>query len=230
MESVALVSMALLFFLREIWMMLAHEIAHTYGWVAPGFCTELGNCESRTHLISLPAPGYWVDERREMHSIDFMNPAGGGWISKYTFDYLLEELQTNPQGSQAIVIRGTIFNNGTADLNPWYRLNSTEYTPFESKGDYTLLYIDSNGSEIARMGFNINFPKVPGAGLELDRGYFSLILPDLRDVYKIVIKNGTETLAERIVTSNPPRIQITSPNSSESFKENDLIKVNWRLF
>ena len=106
-------------------------------------------------------------------------------------------------------------------------MNSTEYTPFESKGDYTLLYIDSNGSEIARMGFNINFPKVPGAGLELDRGYFSLILPDLRDVYKIVIKNGTETLAERIVTSNPPRIQITSPNSSESFKENDLIKVNW---
>ena len=99
----------------------AHEIAHTYGWVAPGFCTELGNCESRTHLISLPAPGYWVDERREMHSIDFMNPAGGGWISKYTFDYLLEELQTNPQGSQAIVIMGTIFNNGTADLDPWYR-------------------------------------------------------------------------------------------------------------
>ena len=86
----------------------AHEIAHTWGWVARGHPLESTN--PPRHFEKMAVRGYWPSAHREMGkpdpvdqhatAFDFMHPVelapGAAWISKLTWDFLFDRLKTDP--------------------------------------------------------------------------------------------------------------------------------------
>jgi hypothetical protein len=222
------------------------EIAHTLGWVTRD--NPLNNGDG--HIDNLPSPGYWVNKRCEMgfflwsrqdpcepnHTpIDFMHPVGNPsediirWISKPTFEYLLNILKVNPgplgAGRQVIGTSGIIFPNGTGTLNPWYRFEAVPDIPLNNTGQFRILYLNKNGNKIAETGFD-NLPHL-SHGQEPNVSFLSLKIPEVNGVSKIAFQNGTQVIFERNISPNPPKVKIISPDRAETFKTNDTIKVKW---
>jgi hypothetical protein len=221
----------------------AHEIAHSMGWVPP----DNPLWAPHNHLDYMLSPGYWVNKRCEMgfflwsreNSCDpnqtpfdfmhFTNDPGvdvNRWISKPTFEYLLNFLKVRPAPEVPIVgTSGIIFPNGTGTWDPWYRFEGVPDIPLNNTGQYRILYLNNNGSKIAETGFD-SFAHL-SEGQEPNVSFLSLKIPDVQGVNKIVIQNGTQILVERIISPSPPKVKIISPNGGEAFKTNDTIKVNW---
>jgi hypothetical protein len=207
----------------------AHEIAHTYNWVTSGSPFEDTN--SSGHTPSLAAPGYWVARRQpQVNMVDFMNMAihtnkVGEWVSNSTFSYLLQKLKTDPADPEVIGVSGTLFKNGTMILDPWYRFSSTVDVALGNSGNIAILYVNSIGDTIGQTGFDISF--VGPDRTPTSSSGFVFTIPYVDGTAKIVIKNGTQTLAEKIVSSNPPQVHVTSPNGGEVFVTGETVSVTW---
>jgi hypothetical protein len=211
---------------------LAHEIAHNYGWVPSG-----NNAECRTspnHTCGLAAPGYWVSQGRPISAgtTDLMeNPTGvHRWISKETFNYLFDNLKTNPADPPIIALRAKIFKNGTTEVGSWFKFESIPDIPLNNPGDYKILYLDESGKQIAQTGFDFQFLSIAdyqNEPVEADVGIISLFIPDVNGTKKIVVNNGTELLFERTLSSYPPDIKILSPKEEESFNRNSTLNITW---
>lgn len=222
----------------------AHEIAHSMGWVPP----DNPQWDPGNHLDYYPSPGYWVNKRCEMGfflwsretpcdtnqtPLDFMHFSSSEegvnvdrWISKPTFEYLLNFLKVRPAPEVPIIgTGGIIFPNGTGTWDPWYRFVGVPDIPLNNKGQYRILYLDKNGSKITETGFD-SFAHL-SEGLEPNVSFLSLKIPDVQGVNKIVIQNGTHVLVERIISPNHPKVKIISPNGTDTFKTNDTIKIKW---
>jgi len=213
----------------------AHEIAHSFDWVTAGNPVE--DPDSESHTKSLPAPGYWVAKRLPKTyppTVDFMDSSGPvdapveevQWISEETFDYLLQQLKVDPADPKVIGISGILFKNGTMMLDPWYRFNSTLDIPLGNTGNITILYADEYGSTIDQTGFNISF--YGPHRVETDAAGFVLKIPDVEGAAKIIIRNATHTLAQRIISPNAPQISVKTPNGGEVFEAEDPINVTWQ--
>jgi len=207
----------------------AHEIAHTYNWLTSG--SPDSDPSSPVHSVGSAGLGYWVARRQPEQRLDeFMNAAiygdvVGNWISNASFSYLLQKLKADPTDPEVVGISGTLFKNGTMILDPWYRFNSTVDVPLGNSGNLTILYVNSTGSTIGQTGFDISFygpHRTP-----TDSAGFVFTIPDVEGTAKIVIKNGTQTLAEKIISPNPPEVIVTSPNGGEVFMTGENISVTW---
>jgi len=209
----------------------AHEIAHTYNWVVSGDLVEDPGSPAHTH--ELAAPGYWVAERKSMTSFaDFMNAylypqIINNWVSDATFSWLLRSLKVDRSDPDptVIVMSGTLFRNGTMMLDPWFRFNSTLDIPLSNPGNLTILFVDKYGNTIDQTGFDVSF--YGPHRVEADVGGFVLRIPDVEGTTKIVIKNGTQVLAERDISPNPPQVKVTSPNGGEIYRGGDNVTVRW---
>jgi hypothetical protein len=206
-----------------------HEIAHTYNWLtsaSPG-----SDPSNPAHSMGLAEPGYWVARREpEVNLKDFMNAAiswnrVGNWINEAAFSYLLSKFKTDPADPAVVGVSGTLFKNGTMVLDPWSRFNSTVDVELGSSGNLTILYVNSSGGTIGQTGFNISFlgPHL----IPTNSSSFVFTIPDVVGTAKILIKNGTETLAEKIVSPNAPQVQVISPNGGEVFVSGENVSVSW---
>jgi cell division septation protein DedD len=206
-----------------------HEIAHTYNWLtssSPG-----SDPNNPAHSMGLAEPGYWVARRQpEVNLKDFMNAAiswnrVGNWINEAAFSYLLSKFKTDPTDPAVVGVSGTLFKNGTMILDPWYRFNSTIDVALGNSGNLTILYVNSSGGTIGQTGFDISFfgpHQIP-----TDSANFVFTIPDVVGTAKIVIKNGTQVLAEKTISPNPPQVHVTSPIGGEVFVTGETVSVSW---
>ncbi len=238
---------------------VAHELAHTYGWVDSSSLQE--DPDHDGHIILMKAPGYWVGKRCEMgwynttsnmciaesemnltmtnfapYELMFFttgnafsakdNNTADSWVSNHTYNFLLDQLNVNPEDPTVIGVRGIIFENDTSILSPWYTFNSTLDIPLDNPGDFTIAYQNALNQTIAETGFDLDFDGFEAAG-DPDSALLSLRIPDVSGTSKIVISRENETLGEREVTVVDPVVNVTGPNGGENFATGQDITVTW---
>ena len=216
----------------------AHEIAHTMGWVTTGFAGEPG---LDNHFANVPAPGYWVAEGEEPTAIDFMHPgtdgadvtaATGRWISKSTFDFLLDQLAHNPLDPPVIALSGVVNADGTVSSGPWYAVDDFVDAPLGSSGELGARLLDADGTELGRVGFDASHSHAPlgkedvGEGT-LDFAAFTARIPDLPGTSTVQLTQGDEVIYERTRSEYAPTVSVTSPNGGESLEIGATAEVTW---
>ena len=212
-------------------MITAHEIAHNLGWVKAGH--ELEDPDHPHHLKRFHASGYWVTERREVKGNDFMyfrETHFDTWIIADSYEYLMNALiQLNQRPDpRVILLRGAI-GAGGATLDPWYQFDSLLDVQLNNPGAYSVTYLDGAGQPLGETAFDLASGELAdGGGGALDTIPFSRLIPEVPGTRKIVLKKGSQVLAERDATANSPTVRVLSPNGGERFNAGALVRVTWQ--
>ena len=129
---------------------------------------------------------------------------------------------------KVIMIRGAIGNDGTTTLDPWYHIESLLDVPLGNAGAYTVTYLDGAGQTLGQTGFDLASPEIADGGGTLDTIRFSRLIPDVPGTKTIVLKKGSQILAQRTATSSTPTVKVLSPNGGERYLPGDTVKVTWQ--
>ncbi|HVB27057.1 MAG TPA: hypothetical protein VNE21_03990, partial [Mycobacteriales bacterium] len=210
----------------------AHEVLHTYGWVDASDPLYLPPPGPPGHMGYFLSPGYWVAARTPLTmSVDLMfpNEVVNPWISSNTYAQLFRTFRLNPSDPPVINIAGTIFKDGHATLDPWYRLESTLDRELGQSGAYTLVYLDQNGVQLGATGFDVQFdnPYYDSAATTADSAPFSLRVPEVAGTARLELRQGNTVLAARDVSPNPPQVHVTSPNGGEIAAPGQPLTITW---
>lgn len=216
---------------------VAHEIAHSYGW------TE--DETTKHHLNDEPAPGFWQAERRDVAGTtrDFMhfNTNGGDvasptgrWTSKATWDFLTEELSTGPieglAANDALSLTGTVRADGTVSAGPAF-VGDGDADP-DTTGALTAELLDGNGGVVATRRFGATNELGPigtatatrDSHIVTDDAAFSLRLPAVDSARTLRIKRGTDVVLTRARSANAPVVQVATPAKVELGAD---LKITW---
>jgi hypothetical protein len=211
---------------------LAHELAHTYAWVPYGHSLDCPT--SPGHLCPTLGGGYWVAEGREIPPANDFSAHGppccadgevSSWVTRATFDYLLNRLKADPNDPATILITAHILNNGTTVNYPWSKMTGTPDIPLNNPGKFNITYLDDAEQRIAQTGFDFNSipsnPKLPFSPL------LSLRIPDIEGTNRIIISNDTTVLIDRTFSAHVPSVRILSPANETEFKYGDTVNLVW---
>jgi hypothetical protein len=128
---------------------IAHEVAHTYG-LYYGMPEEYQS----NPLYGLITSGVHVETGEWMTGYDIMGAVAYGtledtWIDSDTFAQLFTAMANDPEDPMVLLASGIINSNGTVEFpNTWYSLE-TGYPESELiPGDYSLIIVLENGTEI----------------------------------------------------------------------------------
>ena len=203
----------------------AHEIGHTFG------LDDSPDLANRS--------GYSVRHRQERFAPDFMyefaiDPV---WVGLPTFEALLEKLRVAAAevplraargDAEVIAIAGTVRDDDTAQLDPWYRVTGQPDVELGASGDYEVRYLDAAGATLATTAFDLTFEDLPdGGGEAVDETPFSLGIPEVAGTKRITLVHGGETLAQRDVSANAPDVELVAPNGGERIAPGDPMEVRW---
>jgi hypothetical protein len=224
-----------------------HEIGHTYelAYEHPAnsglVCSASGvDCG---HINNVFASGYWVSKRSERLELDFMNSFVGAtttvdrWISEGTYNVLLGKLLENPTRKVArdllspyvIGISGNLTVDEEMTLDPCYRFLGDPDILLDNPGEYRILYLDQTGATLAETGFDISFdPPAEAPQSIVEDAVFSLTIPDVTGTAKLVIRDASGILAERVVSSHSPGLDLEKPNGGELYETGESLPVEWR--
>ena len=212
----------------------AHEMAHNFGWVTNDYVPGMGS-----HLDNWPADGYWVVRNQPMDGrIDFMNSWAADssgvtttqktWIGYDTYNFLLRELAKPTSDPAVIGVRGVITRTGGASFGPWYRMEGDLDLPLDNPGAYRLRYLDGSNNFLGETGFDVSFEPPPDAGAgQTNQASFAYRIPDITGTHKIALMYNGASLAERVISSNPPTVTVTYPNGGEMLLTGEVITATW---
>lgn len=134
-----------------------HEVAHTYG-LYYGMPEEY----QIYPLYGKIASGVRVESGEWMTGYDIMGAVAYGtlddtWIDSETFADLFANMVNTPDDPLILLASGIINSNGTVEYpNIWYSLEGYP-DPDLVSGDYALIFVDENGTEIAQTSFDAQF-------------------------------------------------------------------------
>lgn len=218
-----------------------HEIGHLHGRQHPGFMDRCDGTQNRddknwptdaAHAngsiglfgfdvgdsdLAIPAqvydPAIWTD---------IMTYRCNEWISDYTYKGILTRLAPElaplaaPATGDGLLVTGTInLTTNAVQLAPFLHLSGVEFTPPATSGQFSIELRDRSGAVLFRQLFD---PAVssdaPPEGVE---ALITQVVPYFSNTASIVILGGTQPLATRGVSANPPRVTVVSPNGGEVF-------------
>jgi hypothetical protein len=136
----------------------AHEVAHTYG-----LYYGIPEQYQINPLYGKIASGVRVETGEWMTGYDIMGAVAYGtledtWIDSDTFSQLFSIMANYPEDPQILLASGIINSNGTVEFpNTWYSLAEGIPDTNLMPGDYALIFVDENGSEIAQTSFDAQF-------------------------------------------------------------------------
>jgi hypothetical protein len=146
-----------------------------------------------------------------------------------------------------LVVNATVYN---PDYNPelpgalgdLYRTEGGEAYSLPA-GDYAIVLRNVDGAELASYPFIVDFLSEyspdPGAhsGTEGDPPFppepttkvdVSFIVPWMDGTYSVSLEHLGNVLDQRVVSSNPPQVLITSPTGEETWKQGETHDVSWQ--
>lgn len=150
------------------------------------------------------------------------------WIDSADYEHALDRLALVPDPA-VIFVSGMIDLNDRVFLWPWYRVpDGTPDRPVGAPGLYRLAFLDGLGNEIQHVGLPVSW-KLSDAPFELPMTTFALYLPDAPGTRRIQIWNvaNTNLLAERVISSNAPTVQIIQPTSGLSVPVGSALSIEW---
>ena len=214
---------------------VAHELAHQLGWTEePG---QHGN-----HLDEVPAPGYWVDERRDIPETtrDFMHFSTDGadvrkttdrWISRPTWDFLTTKLASPVMGATAeqglaaaqqrtLSLTGTVKADGSVVAGDMAEVEG-EPDAGEGEGPLTFEQLAADGSvlQTRRFGISSDMGPIGGDSATGDEhavtadAAFSLRVPAVDGARSLRIRRGADVLLERARPAAAPTVDVTAPTA-----------------
>jgi hypothetical protein len=129
---------------------------------------------------------------------------------------------------EILLVSGEIAAAGAVTFDAFLQLSAGMPNLEEgAKGEYRLRLVDGLGQVLQETGFDLTFDQPDPYGGPLDRIKFAFTIPWLRGTKKIVLLKGAETLATRLVTDNPPSVEVTGPKSGEAYSIGQSVPVSW---
>lgn len=218
---------------------VAHELAHSYGW------TE--DETTKHHLNDEPAPGFWVAERRDVAAStrDFMhfNTNGGDiasptgrWTSKATWDFLTEELSTGEilgvaAAGDVLSLTGSVAPTGDVQVGPAVLGEGTPdaTTP---QGEYTFELLGQGGAVVGTTRFDAvdelgpigNATATKDTHIKTATAAFSLQVPAPETARSLRVRRGEDVLVTRTRSANAPTLTVATPARVEL---GETLKVTW---
>jgi parallel beta-helix repeat protein len=219
-----------------------HEVGHTYGLPQglPSGCYEdylSCNPNRKGEIGNYSASGLFVSERIPIETTTsrriyaFMGSYSGVeyWVDKDDYVHLYDEhkaSQTNKDSvnasSQVIMAAGYFNKNGSLTLKNWYILPESDLSPL-TPGPYVFEYENTDGVILHQVSFDISF--IAEGGVELEMSPFVLTIPYIPNTTKIVVKKNEINLAEKIVSSNIPTVELLTPNGGEQLSQK--VTIEW---
>lgn len=147
---------------------------------------------------------------------------------------LFEQLRIG-MDPEIIVVRGTIFKNGTvATTDPWYRLSegTPELAP-GTTGNYSIALLDNENQVLSQFGFNVSFTyllDINGNLTEAETNSVPFIfnIPYLTGTSHIQIRNATgHILVSKTISSNSPTVTVMFPNGGEILQAGNNYTITW---
>jgi hypothetical protein len=142
----------------------------------------------------------------------------------------------------ALWVRGTISLEETSEIptefEPFYHLTQVAGASPPGSGEYSLEMRDDSGGVLYTRSFDVvvddaHDPDLGGCcgAVGPQSGQFSELLPFdaaiAEDFSRIVLKRGTDVLAERVRSANPPSVQVLSPLPGEQWGPDETRTVTW---
>jgi hypothetical protein len=149
--------------------------------------------------------------------------------------------------AESLVVNATVYN---PDLNPpipgalgeLYRTEGGEAISLPA-GDYAIELRNVDGAALASYPFIVSFQSEygpdPGAhsGVEGNPPFppdptsqvdVSFIVPWVDGTYSVALVHQGNLLDQRMVSSNPPQVLITSPTAAETWKQGETHTISWQ--
>jgi photosystem II stability/assembly factor-like uncharacterized protein len=184
---------------------------------------------------ALKSPDDTYDYMSYCWSTDYA--AQPAWTSAWNYTHMysetlrldgLEAVTTPPSEPEPyLILSGFVFTDSTAILDPMWVVSSTlqpESPPVGS--EYCLEAEDDTGVVLSNHCFDLQFTDhQTGEPTGLDG--FNLTVPYPNGVARIVLKMGSEELAERLVSAHAPEVTVLSPNGGESWPVTGTASISW---
>jgi hypothetical protein len=152
------------------------------------------------------------------------------WIDRANYEHLIEELQISPD-PEVIYVSGIIRKDKRVFLDEWYRLPEG-HVDMESGslGNYSIVFRDHSDKILSDVGFNPIFA-IPDFPQELPFAPFGFLLEFPDETAKIQLRDNLDklVLAERVVSTNPPRVNLTL-DSNTFLEGNRGVEIAWEGF
>lgn len=172
---------------------------------------------------------------------DFMGASSYGWVDPRTdrllFDAAQKNATTGPPISGALMIAGTLDDDGTGEIAPLYHATG-EQTPLPSTSDdpFTVELLDAGDQVLASREFDAAF-SVELLGEDASETPiphyaasstvpFAVPMQDDPSAAKVRIRQGNETVAERTRSANFPTVELLAPHGPDAPPAGD-ITVTW---
>ena len=153
------------------------------------------------------------------------------WISKLTYKYIWQTLTertsflpisiTNNISKDYLIIRGFIDGeSNVVNFFPFTTITSSDNLTLES-GDYSIRLFDLNSNLLEEINFEPN-------GFS-ETNVLSFQIPILKNInfHEIRILKGNEEIGSIIKSSNPPIVQLITPNGGEKLNV-DSLNIEWQ--
>jgi hypothetical protein len=149
--------------------------------------------------------------------------------------------------AESLAVNVTVYNPDMkpavpGTLGALYRTGGGEAYSLPA-GDYAIVLRNVNGAELASypfiVDFNSEYGPDPGAhaGPEGDPPFppdpntkvdVSFIVPWMDGTYSVSLEHQGNVFDQRVVSSNPPQVLITSPTGAEIWKQGETHDVSWQ--
>jgi hypothetical protein len=212
------------------WTTPAHELWHTYSHISDDtwHCSnsetgywDYAHSRGYSGLVNggLPMPCMMSGDDKEYGESDWAY----GWICRLCYANLTNlsrfKICNDPE---VLFVSGVIFDNDTVNLQPFYHFPNG-YADLEpgNTGNYTLRFLDVDQQVLSDVGFNMTFES------DFNVTGFGFAVPYMDGVAQIQILHGENVIVSRIVSANAPTVNLTYPNSGETFVSGENITITW---
>ncbi len=146
------------------------------------------------------------------------------YVSLYEDEYQGKQTQTD---ITAIDITGVITEAGVFTKTPWY-IYETDKTNLTvtNKGEYEVSMLDSNGNQLSKTFFDMNFIANSNPPRKIDKSPVNITTRYPQNTSKIVIKKGDKEIYSENVSKNTPQIEFI--NLNENQKLDDIATISWK--
>ena len=210
----------------------AHEVAHVwYSVFRPKEYYDVPGLRGTIVSGVWPDRGEW---RTGWDIMDYTGDTDGNWIGyNYTHRMLLNKTTYTIADPEILLASGSIYKNGTVELDPWYRVLQGTPDPI-IPGNYSLRFIDEDGNELSVTSFDASFHMeyiiAVRPGQDVDPSFTGVLETDFASfAFSVVLPEGTATVqvvnmtdpsdpdGEVLATVNTEGIEILGSVESEAY-------------